>query len=157
ETRVVADLARDRGERLRLGAVVADDADPVAVRLGPDRAHLAREEVAGRFVGRHADRDERAVRRRRRAQGGPGGRGRDGDAGEHGLLGPAALEVAKQAEVDLATVTPGDARDAPEAAAVAVRVLERAVDVQSRHAVRTQPLRLAVDDQTHRPQPGLRR
>ena len=52
----------DPSERLVAGVVVADHADPVGVGLRPQRLELALEQLDGRLVGGHADRD-RGVRR----------------------------------------------------------------------------------------------
>ena len=53
-------LGKQLAEGLLGGAVVADHADPVLVRLLPDRVELAAEQIGRRLIGRHADRDPRA-------------------------------------------------------------------------------------------------
>ena len=62
EALVGRDHLLDRGEALRVGAIVADDAHPVAVALGADRLDLTREQVHRRLEGGHHDRDEGAAR-----------------------------------------------------------------------------------------------
>ena len=52
-----------RLEPLRRRAVVADQADPVAVGLGADRLHLVTKELDVGVEGGHADRDQRPLRR----------------------------------------------------------------------------------------------
>ena len=63
--------SQQRSKALVRGAVVADQADPVAVGLVPDRLELAPEQVARGLVGRHADRDPRARRLRKGRAGRP--------------------------------------------------------------------------------------
>ena len=58
EPRVARDDLGDRLEALGLRAVVADQADPVAVGLGADRLDLGAKELDVRVEGGHADRDQ---------------------------------------------------------------------------------------------------
>jgi hypothetical protein len=68
EPRVAPELLLDGAVTLRACAVVAHDADPVAVSLRPQRLDLAPEQLGGGLVRGHADHDEGSVRGLRRAE-----------------------------------------------------------------------------------------
>ena len=176
EARVSADLPLERGIGIGVRAVVADEADPVPVGLGPDRVELAPQQVERRVIGRHADRDARAGRVGPRCDDRLG-RGQHADAGELGHDLAARLEPGPQRELEL--VAGGlrrDLHDPPEAAAVAVqeRVLggarvAREPDrrgwlepgmqslerVQSRHPVGHHGLRRSGEHELERAHPRL--
>ena len=58
KARVAVDDALHLGELCRGAVVIAHHADPVCMRLRPNRLHLSLEEVRRRVVGGHADADQ---------------------------------------------------------------------------------------------------
>ena len=151
EARIVTQLVLNLGVALRGRAVVAHHAHPVAVRLGAERIELPAKQRDRRLVRGHANRHERALggfrgvqlERRRRLD--------DLDSPERRRGFGAVLEARPQDQLEL---LPGRVRayrdHAPEAAHEApdrwVR-RERLQHVPARHALRTRPDLLAVQDQ----------
>ena len=140
---VAVEHAPQLGEPPGVRAVVAHDADPVGERLRPDRLHLSAEQLERGLERRHRDRHERCAGDR---LGRLGGR----DAPERGRQLAAVAQPRAQAQLERPAVARPDAREAPEAGAVARRLVGRFHQVEPGHAVRHQRLLLAVDEQGQR-------
>jgi hypothetical protein len=170
EPGIASDRRLEVREPLGRRAVVRDHAHPIAMRLRPDRFQLPAQQLGGRLVGGHADRDQRARARLRLVEWNRGHGGRlQLERAELGDRRATILELGAQLE-PAATLARArsDARETPEAAAEAAqlrvvgrvrvtsqvdrtRVIERRVergeDVAAWHSVCHQRLRLAVHQQ----------